>query len=775
MIEPEFDDRAWEQVRLPHTCKELPLHYFDEQLYQMEMCYRLALPVPREWEGKALLLTVDGAAHAATLYVNGREITSHHCGYTAFTAELSGFVRYGAENCIALRVDSRETLDQPPFGFVVDYMTFGGISRGVQLAVKEPTHFDDVFLHSNRLDALESEITLSGQTDGCEVEQLLEGRRLGRVPARERMQLCFPVAVAPWSPESPKLYEITTNLLKNGEILDTHRWQLGFRTAEFRADGFYLNGARYQLRGLNRHQSYPYVGYAMPESVQRFDADILKFELGCNAVRTSHYPQSHGFLRRCAQIGLLVFTEMPGWQHIGGERWKQRAVRNVQDMVLQYRNHSPIFLWGVRINESTDDDELYTRTNAAAHALDSTRPTGGVRAFGGSHLLEDVYTYNDFLHDGRHAGCSRKKKITSDPKKGYLISEYNGHMYPTKSFDCEDHRTEHALRHANVLDAVAANGDIAGSFGWCMFDYNTHKDFGSGDRICYHGVMDPFRNPKLAAAVYAMQQEESPVLALSSSMDIGEHPACTRGSGYLFTNAEEVRMLKNGRYIRSFYPRESRWKHLRHGPILIDDYIGDLLAQEENIHGAQERLLKDVLNWAARVGMNSLPAKCWLEAGWLMLRYGMRMDDAVRLYTQYVGDWGGKSTTYCFEAVRDGEVVARVTKEPVQSVHLCASANTDRLTEAETYDAAAIRITARDQNGNLASFYQEPVHFTVSGALALIGPQTVALQGGCGGTYVKTIGREGEGSLTITDCAGQETVLHFQVQRKLASKLSAEP
>ena len=173
------------------------------------------------------------------------------------------------------------------------------------------------------------------------------------------------------------------------------------------------------------------------------------------------------------------------------------------DMVKQYRNHTSIILWGVRINESQDDDAFYRRTNAAAHEFDDSRPTGGVRANRKSSLLEDVYTYNDFVHDGKAKGCEPKKNVTSDMEKPYLISEYNGHMYPTKTFDWEEHRAEHALRHANVLDAVAAEEDIAGCFGWCMFDYNTHKDFGSGDRICYHGVMDMFRNPKLAAAVYA--------------------------------------------------------------------------------------------------------------------------------------------------------------------------------------------------------------------------------------------------------------------------------
>lgn len=117
-------------------------------------------------------------------------------------------------------------------------------------------------------------------------------------------------------------------------------------------------------------------------------------------------------------------------------------------------------------------------------------------------------------------------------------------MFPTKPFDDEEHRTEHAIRHANVLNAVEQEPDIAGSFGWCMFDYNTHKDFGSGDRICYHGVMDMFRNPKLAAAVYSSQQEDTPVLELSSSMDIGEHPGGNRSGNWMITNADAVRMFK---------------------------------------------------------------------------------------------------------------------------------------------------------------------------------------------------------------------------------------
>ena len=204
--------------------------------------------------------------------------------------------------------------------------------------------------------------------------------------------------------------------------------------------------------------------------------------------------------------GLLVFTELPGWQHIGDAAWKDRACAMLQEMLLQNRNHPSIILWGVRINESVDDDEFYTRTNKIAHALDPSRATSGVRYLEKSHLLEDVYAYNDYSYSGRGPGCEPRSAVTPDLRKGYLISEFGGQQFPAKAFDDEPHRLAQALRHATVLNDAIAQQGVAGALGWCMADYNTHREFGSGDRICYHGVTDLFRNPKLSAAVYASQK-----------------------------------------------------------------------------------------------------------------------------------------------------------------------------------------------------------------------------------------------------------------------------
>ena len=217
-------------------------------------------------------------------------------------------------------------------------------------------------------------------------------------------------------------------------------------------------------------------------------------------------------------------------------------------------------------------------------------------------FLEDVYTYNDFVHTGDNQGVDKKSDVTPDTSRGYLVSEYMGHMFPTKPFDWEEKRLEDAMRHAKVLNDVATNTDIAGSFGWCMFDYNTHKDFGSGDRVCYHGVTDMFRNPKMAAYVYAEMQDDTPFLQISSSMDIGEHPGCNRNETYIFTNADSVKMYKNDRFIKEYKHENKELPFLKNAPIKIDDYIGDAL-KDEKMTPSQEKDVKIILNEVAKFGL----------------------------------------------------------------------------------------------------------------------------------------------------------------------------
>ena len=789
-LEPQASGtvRGAEQVELPHTVQEVPLHYFDESLYQGIFTYRKVFWPEADWQGKRVLLTIEAAGHSAFVYLNGKLLNEHHCGYTAFQTDLSQALNYAQENVLVVKVDSTESQNIPPFGKVIDYMTFGGLYREVYLEVKEQDYIADVYAMT--IPALQwklqSEITLQlhGEKITLNAKNLPDFQeKLAQMRLTIRQTLLWTKEkeassgvylldqnelehsfgeINVWDVEHPFLYTLRTELYRDGECLDLVETRIGFREAVFRKDGFYLNGRKLKLRGLNRHQSYPYVGYAMPESMQKYDADILKKELKLNAVRTSHYPQSQHFLDRCDELGLLVFTEIPGWQYIGDQEWQDQAVRNTEDMVVQYRNHPSIILWGVRINESEDNDAFYQRTNATAHRLDPMRQTSGVRYLQKSSLLEDVYAFNDFSHEGNNRGCRKKKDVTPDTSKGYLISEYNGHMFPTKPFDCEKHRVEHLLRHANVMDAYYGEEEIAGGFGWCMFDYNTHKDFGSGDRVCYHGVLDLFRNPKLAAALYASQGEED-ILEITSSMDIGEYPACLIRDVYAVTNADSVKLYKNEQFVKEFRAEDSHYTHLPHGPIAIDDFIGELLQNGENFSKGKVKDVKKVLQSVSENGLNHLPLKTLLLAAKCMLLRSMKMTDAVELYNKYIGNWGGTATEYRFEAIRDGKVVKTVRKRPVNRPRLLIESSHTVLTEGTTYDVAAIRLRAVSEEGSTLSCCNEPLTLSVKGPLSIIGPSTIALQGGMGGTYVRTCGTAGSAELTITGSLFGEHTAKFEV------------
>ena len=777
-------------INLPHTVKVTPLSYFDESIYQMVSGYQKSIFAPTQWENQLVSLVFEGVGHACDVYVNGKHLKHHNCGYTAFTVDITKVLKLGEENLITVKVDSRETLNQPPFGYVIDYMTYGGIYRDVYFEVRDKIHFKDLVVQPSLLERVSTSKRSAKQIKMMKVQGIIKTecyfpKKIYKLASEERVfirqylddELLFsqpvggleerddgyylsltsaPSTVKLWDIESPSLYELKTQLVLDDKVVDEVKETIGFRSSEFRKNGYYLNGRRIKLRGLNRHQSYPYVGYAMPESMQRHDAKILKEELALNAVRTSHYPQSHYFIDECDRLGLLVFTEMPGWQHIGGEEWQDIAVENTKDMVRQYRNHPSIILWGVRINESPDNDEFYARTNAAAHELDPTRPTGGVRCIAKSNLLEDVYTYNDFSFSGNNKGCAAKSDITSDDEKPYLISEYNGHMFPTKPFDWEEHRQEHAIRHATVLDAVAGEPDIAGAFGWCMFDYNTHKDFGAGDRICYHGVMDMFRNPKLAASVYGAFSDTETVLDITSSFDIGEHPACNRGKSYIISNADSVKMYKNDVLIKEYFPEDSKFENIKHGPILIDDFVGDALEQDGEFTKSQAKLIKKALNEVTLKGFKFTPSLLWL-AFRIVVLHRVSPSKAVPIYNKYIGDWGGESREYKFEAIKDGKVVKTVTKAAVTKARIDVKPSHTLLTELHTYDVADIRIRIVDQNDNQLFYFAQPLSYEIEGPFEIIGPKTVAPMGGCTGVYIKSIGEDGDGKLTIK-CDGLEPV-----------------
>lgn len=584
-----LSDDGFVAITLPHSNTILPYHNFDDLDYQFISTYRKHFTLPEPLNGRHVLVEFEGAMIAATVSINGHTFAEHRGGFVPFTFDLTPYLNETSDNLLTVHLDSTERKDIPPFGGTVDYLVFGGIYREVNLYYVEPVMIDNVFVKPRDVlsasPSIEVDVRLKnlGDTDRTVGLYVAYGREntpdapadvstpepnIAVIPAGSTHVISVTLrdlkSVELWSPEKPTLYHLITHIMDGGKgaTLDRKWTRFGFREAVFKDDGFYLNGQRLQLMGLNRHQNYPFIGAAAPARLQRKDAEILKHELGVNIVRTSHYPQSRHFLDRCDELGLLVFEEIPGWQHIGDADWKNLALRDVTAMIERDHNHPSIIIWGVRINESWDDHDFYTATNALARSLDPTRPTGGVRFFLGSEFLEDVYTYNDFSN-----------RIVEPEHTPHLVTEYNGHMFPTKSWDNDQRRVEHAHRHLIVQNFARSMGGVSGAIGWCAFDYNTHKEFGAGDRICYHGVMDIFRLPKYAAYAYASQTPASvrPVLQVACNWKAGDYnEGATIQPVTVLTNCDYVEAFVGEKSQGKFYPDTTTYNALPHAPIKME-------------------------------------------------------------------------------------------------------------------------------------------------------------------------------------------------------------
>ncbi len=576
-VQASVPDTQFEQITLPHTNKILPYHNFDNMDYQFVSTYRKRFKLPEARNGRRIFIDFEGAMIATEVSINGTKLGENEGGFTPFSFDITDHVVDNGENLLTVRLDSSERPDIPPFGFVVDYLTFGGIYREVNLRYVEPIYIQDVFAQTKDVltdsPFVEVEVTLVNTTGSDQKHLLAVGIQDGTTQTQNDIQvpvggsqvltITVPASgIELWTLQNPKLYSFSVTLTDTvNKQADLVEFKLGFRTAEFRKEGgFFLNGEHLKLIGLNRHQTFPFIGAAAPARLQRKDADIIKNELGCNIVRTSHYPQSRHFINRCDEIGLLVFEEIPGWQHIGDSDWQGISLRDVEAMILRDRNHTSIVMWGVRINESPDNEALYKETNELAHKLDPSRPTGGVRNFPDSQFLEDVFTYNDFSNS-----------VIEPINQPHLVTEFNGHMFPTKSFDQEERLIEHALRHARVQDKQLGMPRVSGAIGWCAFDYNTHKEFGSGDMICYHGVMDMFRLPKYAAYFYESQisPEIRPVLRAATVWSMGDRSTGGNDPLTVFSNCDEIELFVGRDQIGRYQPDRAQFPNLAHPPFTV--------------------------------------------------------------------------------------------------------------------------------------------------------------------------------------------------------------
>jgi beta-galactosidase len=148
-----------------------------------------------------------------------------------------------------------------------------------------------------------------------------------------------------WSPDSPYLYTLRATLLAAGTTIETEELKIGIRSIRCSTDGFFLNGEKVVLNGVNRHQDYPYIGYALSPEAQYRDAFKIK-EAGFNFVRLSHYPQDPGFLSAMDELGLMAMAPVLGWQYSQNTlEFNEQKYQEFRELIRRDRNHPCVVLW----------------------------------------------------------------------------------------------------------------------------------------------------------------------------------------------------------------------------------------------------------------------------------------------------------------------------------------------------------------------------------------------------------------------------------------------
>ena len=590
-----FDDRGFAPVTLPHTVTPLSWGNWDPAAWQDVWIYRKHFARPPG--GGRVLADFDGVMTNATVVLNGITVRTHQGGYLPWSAELTSALADG-DNVLAVIVDST-WLDVPPDGSprgaaAVDYLQPGGIYRDVRLRMVPAVFLADVFAQPSGVLTASPSVAVQATIDAALVPggpvrvtaELLDGSRpVAAASARVTITATGPTVasliindlgpVALWSPDTPRLYTVRTTLDGDPGGPDVTEVRIGFREAVFQAGGFYLNGQRLEIFGLNRHQLFPYLGMAAAARLQRRDAEIIRSELNCNMVRCSHYPQSPHFLDACDELGLMVWQEPPGWQHVGDAAFQSIVVQNVRDMVVRDRSRPSVIIWGTRLNETASFPALYQQTRRVADELDGSRPTSGaMNSYSLTGWAQDVYGYDDYHH------TADRNATLNPPLPGvpYLITEAVGALDGPPLYrwiDTGAVLAEQGRMHAQVHDIAQADPRYAGLLAWCAIDY---ASLNGGERIWQNmkwpGVLDTFRVAKPGAAFYQSQVSPRirPVILPMFFWDFGpSSPPGGPGPGAMIaTNCDRLELYVGGQHLATARPARQDYASLAYPPAFAD-------------------------------------------------------------------------------------------------------------------------------------------------------------------------------------------------------------
>ena len=508
----------WEKVNIPHTWNADDMQKRAASFYEGVGYYRKNYVFPETLKGKRVFLRFEGVASCAEVYVNGYLVGSHKGGYSAFVCEIGSQIKYGAENEILVKADNASRPDVIPVNHNL-FGVYGGMYRPVWLVVTEPCNIvvndcasPGVFITQKNVSKKSAEVSVKVKVDNAslvpvplELENTIYDMNGKQIKKHRQTFELTPQGVQAYTSnfklnnphlwqgrEDPYLYKVVSRLMQDGQVIDEVVQPLGLRKYEIVAgDGFYLNGKKYPMYGVTRHQDWWGLGSALTNKEHDFDlAQIM--DIGATTVRFAHYQQSDYLYSRCDSLGLVIWAEIPFVNRVTGQEW-ENAHQQMRELVRQSFNHPSIYVWGIH-NEVYHPHGYTAALTQSLHDLckteDPDRYTAAVNGYG--HADHPVNQNADIQGMNRYFGWYEKKIQDFKPWIEKLEKEYPWQRLMLTEYGADanlKHQTEilgdalnwgsefypetfQTKTHEYQWAVIAKHPYIIASYLWNMFDFS---------------------------------------------------------------------------------------------------------------------------------------------------------------------------------------------------------------------------------------------------------------------------------------------------------------
>jgi len=473
----------WTEVTIPHTWNAKDMQVKTNSFYEGAAYYRKTYLIPETMKGKRLFLRFEGVGTCTEVYVNGYLVGTHKGGYSAFVCEIGEQVKYGESNEIVVKADNTARPDVIPVNHSL-FGVYGGIYRPVSLVVTEPCHIavedyasPGVYVTQKNVSKSAAEVNVkvkldnaSLQPEALELENAIYDAEGKLVKKHVRSLELTPQGMQSYTAsfqlkrphlwqgrKDPYLYKVVSRLKQEGRVIDEVVQPLGIRKYEIVAGkGFFLNGEKYPMYGVTRHQDWWGKGSALTN--QEHDADLaMIMDIGATTIRLAHYQQAEYMYAKCDSLGLIVWAEIPFVNRVTGQEW-DNAHQQMRELVRQNFNHPSIYIWGIH-NEVYHPHGYTAALTRSLHDVcktdDPDRYTAAVNGYG--HAEHPVNQNADVQGMNRYFGWYERKIQDIKPWVEGLEKNYPWQKLMLTEYGADanlEHQTEYlgdALNWGNLF------------------------------------------------------------------------------------------------------------------------------------------------------------------------------------------------------------------------------------------------------------------------------------------------------------------------------------